>query len=259
MVTARITDGRWPNVILPALGAFLVLALWEIAVRVGLVTDIVAASPTEIFQYLANEIMQGGPLVGDLLSTLQSFVIGVGLAAVIAVPVGFASAWFRSVEYAISPFVWVFYNTPKIAFYPLFIIAVGLGKPTIVLICFLFALFPLYDAGFTAVRQANDLTVMAARAFGASDLTLMRKVILPSSVPVLAAGLRLGMGHGLVGVIVGELFGSDSGLGFRMNEAASTLDVTTYFGCLFVVMAIGVASSEGLRFVEHRTSRWRPN
>jgi NitT/TauT family transport system permease protein len=107
------------------------------------------------------------------------------------------------------------------------------------------------------VKQADQLHVMAAKSFGATDREIFFKIVLPAAVPSLAGGLRLGMGHGLIGVIVGELFGSDAGLGFRMNYAASVLDVPNYFAGLVLVVVIGVTSSELLRWAEARTSRWR--
>src|SRR5690606_8611774 len=122
--------------------------------------------PSAIFQQLVRQL-QNGVLVEALFTTLYAFVVGFTIAMVVGIFMGLLAGWYRHFEYVVDPFVWLFYNAPKVAFYPLLIIWVGLGTPTVISLAAIFAVFSIYANTFAGVREVDSLHITAARAFGA--------------------------------------------------------------------------------------------
>ncbi len=246
---------RSQNLIYGFLGFVMVLVAWDLLTRTGLVDPFFISSPGRTWNALLDEVGRG-TMMKDLAATAGSFGAGLAIAIVIGVPLALLTAWFKYIEYVVDPFFWFLYNVPKLAFYPLFIIWLGLGTPTIVALTALFAVFPIFANTFTGVREVNPLFLIAARSFGAHQWQLFARVVLPAAAPVILAGVRLGIGRGMVGVIIAEMFGATAGLGFRMNYSASLLRTSEYFAPLVVVVALGLLIDQLLRVVERKVGRW---
>jgi ABC-type nitrate/sulfonate/bicarbonate transport system permease component len=110
----------------------------------------------------------------------------------------------------------------------------------------------------TGVRTIDADFIKVARSFGSSDRQLFLKVALPSSVPLLLAGLRLGLGHGLIGIVVGEMFGATQGLGFLIAVAGARFQTDRLMVGIIIIAAAGMAMTQILRAIERRFERWRP-
>src|SRR5207237_7880500 len=121
-----------------------------------------------------------------------------------------------TVEYALEPFLWFLYSAPLIAFYPIFVLWFGLGVPTVIAITFLLSVTQITASTLSGIQNVNPGLLRAARSFGATERDLLWKVVLPASVPMVIAVLRLGIGCVLMGVVVGVLFGATAGLGYRL-------------------------------------------
>ena len=109
------------------------------------------------------------------------------------------------------------------------------------------------------MRTIDADFVKVARSFGSNDRQLFIKVALPSSVPLLLAGLRLGLGHGLIGIVVGEMFGATEGLGFLISVAGARFQTDKVMVGIIIIAVAGMAMTEILRAIERRFERWRPN
>ena len=114
-------------------------------------------------------------------------------------------------------FLWL-----SIALLPLIVIWFGIDLGSKVAIVFLSTVFPILVNTMVGIRTVDRDFVKVARSFGASDRQLFMTVALPSSVPFLLTGLRLGLGHALIGIVVGEMYGATSGIGYMMAVAGST-------------------------------------
>jgi NitT/TauT family transport system permease protein len=163
----------------------------------------------------------------------------------------------RYVEYALDPYIWFFYAAPIIAFYPLLIMWFGLGMRTVIVLTFVFAFFPIVSNTVTGVQEVDRVLTRAARAFGASKLQILWLVILPASIPAIAAGLRLGIGRALVGTVVGEFFGANAGLGYRIALYGTEMNIGNMFVPVVMVMIIGVLLLQLLQWVENSVATWR--
>jgi NitT/TauT family transport system permease protein len=107
------------------------------------------------------------------------------------------------------------------------------------------------------IQNVNPALIRAARSFGATELDLFWKIILPGSLPVVIAGLRLGIGRALMGVVVGELFGATAGLGFSISYYGALLKTTDMIASLLVIVFLGILCTQGLSALEARFDSWR--
>jgi NitT/TauT family transport system permease protein len=140
---------------------------------------------------------------------------------------------------------------------PLFIVIFGLGVESKVAVCALVMLFPILINTFTGFATTDRQLVEAVQAFSANWWQVYTKVKLPMAVPNLVAGLRLAAAHGLVGIVVSELFGARAGLGLMIRNAAETFDSRTLFVGIIILGAAGVVISYAVMAVERRVARWR--
>lgn len=233
------------------------LVLWEFIGRSGWVRPLFISSPSRIWEAALWLFAHG--LWQDILVSTGEFGIGMGLAIVTGLVLGVLFGWYPSLNAAFDPFVSALYSTPRVAFLPLLILWLGIGLASKVAVVFLGAVFPILVSTVAGVRAVDDDLLTAARAFGASDRQIFRTLALPSSVPFLVAGLQLGVGRGLVGVVVGEFLASQAGIGHMMNVAAATFQTDKTFVGILILAASGTLISAALKRLEHRFDRWRPN
>ncbi|MGA9533933.1 MAG: ABC transporter permease [Anaerolineales bacterium] len=245
------------SALLPAGAVIGFFALWELIVQLGWVRPLFISSPTRIWQ--AAVWLSSHGLWYDLFVSSAEFLIGVGLAMIVGLLLGIALGWYPSLSAVFDPFISALYSTPRVAFLPLLILWLGIGLASKVAVVFLGAVFPILVSTMAGVRAVDDELVTAARTFGASDRQIFQTLALPSSVPFIIAGLQLGVGRGLVGVVVGEFLASQAGIGHMMNVAAATFQTDKTFVGILILAVSGSLMSGGLKRLEHRFDRWRPS
>jgi ABC-type nitrate/sulfonate/bicarbonate transport system permease component len=136
---------------------------------------------------------------------------------------------------------------------------IGIGIESKIAIVFLGAVFPRLVNTITGVRTVHADFVKVARSFGANDRQMFLTVALPSSVPLLLTGLRLGLGHALVGIVVGEMYGATHGLGFLIAVSGARFQTDKVMVGIIIIAMAGVALTELLRLIERRFEQWRPD
>jgi ABC-type nitrate/sulfonate/bicarbonate transport system permease component len=176
---------------------------------------------------------------------------------VIGIPLGLVGGWYRRLSYAVEPFLAAFNATPQVAFLPLIVVWVGTGLGERILIIFLLAVLPLAINAHAAVRTTDPRLITVATSFGTSEWRLFRTIILPSSVPFLLAGLRLAIGRGMIGVVVGEIYGSAAGVGAMINQAGARFQTDKVFVGVLTIVAAGVILVELVQRIERRLDVWR--
>ena len=184
--------------------------------------------------------------------------MGLGLAIVVGIPFGLVTGWYRRLSYAAAPFLTVLNATPQVALLPLLVIWIGTGYAIRIAIIFLLAVLPIAIAAQSAVRTTDARLVRLSASFGASQSQLFRRIILPASLPFLIGGLRLGIGRAMIGIVVGELYGSASGVGLMINRAGSMFETDTVFVGVLTLIIAGLAITALLRRIERRLDVWRP-
>ena len=176
----------------------------------------------------------------------------------VGIPLGLAAGWYRRFSYAVDPFLTGFNATPQIAFLPLIIVWVGTGLAAKVLIVVLLAVLPIAIAAQAAVRTTDARLIVMAQSCGAGEWQLFRSIILPSSMPYLLAGLRLAVGRAMIGIVVGEIYGSAVGVGAMINQSGSRFQTDRVFVGVLTIVAAGLFLSELVRRIERRVETWRP-
>jgi NitT/TauT family transport system permease protein len=234
----------------------IILLAWESVVRLGWVNPFFVSQPSAITASLSRAA-QTGELWHNIAVSFREFVIGYGLSVVAGILAGALAGRFRTVEYILDPFLWFLYSAPLIAFYPIFVRWFGLGTPTVIAMTFLLSIPQIATSTLNGIQNVNPGLICAARSFGATEADLFRKVFLPAAIPTIVAGLRLGIGRALMGVVVGELFGATAGLGFSISYYGALLKTTDMIASLVVVVIIGVLSTQGLSALEARFDSWR--
>ena len=247
---------RQESVVLGVLGLALFVGLWELAGALGWINPVALSRPSQIV-LAAQRQWSSGELPRDLQVTLAEIGLGFGIATLIGVLLGIAMGLNRTAEYATDPFIWFFYSAPFVAFYPLLIVWLGFGFWTVIAIAVFLTFVPVAINTLLGVQSVDPVLVRAVRAFGGSRRDVVMKVILPDALPQILAGLRIGVGRTLIGVLLGELFSANVGLGFRMTYYGGRLRTTDVLVPLVAIIVIGVVATQALRLLEHRLSGWR--
>lgn len=238
-------------------GVIVFLLFWEYAGTSGLINPLFTSAPSKIFAAAVQMIAQGD-IWNDLYVSGSEFVIGFAMAIVIGIPLGMILGWYRTVNYIFDPFVTAMNAMPRIALTPLFIIWFGIGLWSKVALVFLGALFPIILNTFSGVHALDETLLKAARSFGAKDRQIFTTIALPGSVPFILSGLRLGLGRGLVGIVVGEMVAATAGIGYSMAIAGATFQTDKLMVGIFIITGFGVLFTQVLNHFEHRFDAWRP-
>jgi NitT/TauT family transport system permease protein len=175
---------------------------------------------------------------------------------VLGIALGFVMASNETAKEASEPWVQAFNATPTVALAPLFILWAGIGiwsKVMMVVIVVIFTIAINTEAG---IRMTSPRLIETFRSFGATRAQIFLKLSLPSALPFILAGLKLGVGRGLIGVVVAELFGARAGLGNLISESAANFDMAGLFAGVVVLAAAGVGLTAVFRWLEHHIVPW---
>jgi ABC-type nitrate/sulfonate/bicarbonate transport system permease component len=241
--------GWWADALYPILG--------ESAERLQL-ERIFISSPTLVASAAFRMFFVTGEIWRDIAWSSLGYGLGLVLAIAIGIPLGLAAGWYRRFSYAIDPFLTALNATPQVAFLPLIVVWVGTGLGARVLIIVLLAVLPIAINARAAVRTTDPRLIKVAASFGAGDVRLFRTVILPSAVPFLLAALRLAIGRGMIGVVVGEIYGSAAGIGAMISQAGSRFQTDKVFVGVLTIVAAGMILIEIVQRIERRVEAWRP-
>jgi len=244
------------QVVLGTIGLLLVLMLWQMAAVLEWLNPLLMSSPAQIIT-AGLELTANGEIWNDFKVTIIEFLVAFGGAIIVGLLLGLVMGWFKRVEYAADPFIWFLYSTPLIAFYPLLLIWFGLGFNTVVVLGFLFAVIPVTVNTFAGVKNMNPILVRAARSFGANNVNILLKVALPSAMPMIVTGWRIGVERALIGVVVGEMFCSNVGLGYRISFYGAQLQTANLFVAIVIVILFGLILTQLLRVIESRLLKWQ--
>ena len=237
------------------LSLVLVALAWEAAGRTGRWPLILAPVSDIWIKFL--QLAGSGELQRHILVSLNEFFVGFAVAAVFGILLGIAIASSEAVKDFIDPWVSAVYATPTVALAPLFIFIFGIDAPSKMAVVFLLAVFPIVINTATGIRTTDRIYIEAARSFSATRTQIFTKVLIPSALPFIIAGLRLGIGRGLVGVVVGEFIGARAGLGYLIFRSSQGFQIDAMWVGVFLLAGTGVLAVSVLQRVERRLAPWR--
>ena len=231
------------------------LLLWELVSRFLVANTLFLAAPTQIFAAIVS-LAKTGELWQHLRISAIEFALGYVIASALGIVVGLAMAESAVMKRVLQPWISGLYATPTIALAPLFILWLGIGVWSKVLVVIFLVLFPVTINTEAGLRTTSDRLVEMLRSFGATPRQIFFKVSLPSAVPFILAGLKLGIGRGLIGVVVAELFGSRAGLGRLISASADAFNMPELFAGVVVLAIAGIVMTAGFTWLEGRLVPW---
>jgi NitT/TauT family transport system permease protein len=237
---------------------FVVIAIWQAFWSAGKISPLFLSGPSAIAVQFWDTLRHG-TLLADMAYSGRNFILGLALAAVAGVVLGVIIGWYRRIRFLFDPFLNALYATPRIAMIPMIIIWFGIGMWSKVFIVFMSAFFPILVNTVGGMRTIDADLLRAARAFCASDWQIFKTVAIPGSVPFILTGLRQGVALGLIGVVVGEMFGGSQGIGFMVMYGGQTFATDTLFVGVILIAFAGIVLTSIAERLERRFSRWRPD
>jgi NitT/TauT family transport system permease protein len=198
-----------------------------------------------------------GSIRDHLLFTLTNLAIGLVIACLVGIPAGLLMGGNRYVETILSPYVWTLASLPRIALVPLFILFLGFTVKMQVTIIVLSAIFPIVINSWAGVKTTEKSLLAAAKVFGANRRELYTKVVLPYTLPFVISGVQQGIGRGLVGVIIAEIFGGSDGLGYLIKRSADTFNSPLMYAVLLVLAVVSLTLIQLTRWLEAYVAPWR--
>jgi NitT/TauT family transport system permease protein len=243
--------------ILGTITVVMFVAVWQVIGWMGVVNPLFLSAPSRVWT-AGVALVESGELWMHIKVSGIEFIWGYALSVVIGVPLGICLGWYRRFNYALDPFVNAFYAAPRVAFLPLIVIWLGIGIYSKLTLIVLSAIFPILLNSRDAVKTTPHNLLEAARSFQASQWQIFRTIVLPSAVPFILAGLRLGAGRALIGVFVAELYIAQAGVGFMITQAGATFNTDIVLVGVVVFSVAGMATMELLTQIERRFDKWRP-
>jgi ABC-type nitrate/sulfonate/bicarbonate transport system permease component len=245
------------SLILGGTAVVLTMAIWQAMWSAGKISPLFMSGPSAIAIRFWDDLLHGH-LLQDLAYSGKNFAIGFVLAVVAGVVLGVIIGWYKRVEMITGPFMSALYATPRVAMVPLIIIWFGIGMWSKVFIVFISAFFPVLINTVGGIQAIDRDLLKCARSFCATDRQIFATVAIPGAVPFILTGVRQGVALGLIGVVVGEMFGGSQGIGFMVAYGGQTFATDTLFVGVLIIAFAGIVMSAAAEQLEKRFSRWRP-
>jgi NitT/TauT family transport system permease protein len=235
------------------LGAIL---LWESIVQLGDFPAFILPSPILVGERFLS-VLSDGSLLRHLISTLMEVLVGLALGVLVATVLGYFLAKSPLIERILSPYIVASQSVPIVAVAPLLVIWFGPGLLSKVMICALIVFFPVLVNTMVGLRSVPEDLRDLMRSLQASRLQTIRYLEVPAALPIFLGGLRIGATLAVIGAVVGEFVGSDSGLGFMINRARGQYDTALVFVSVLILVFIAITLYGLVVILEKRMLSWR--
>ena len=256
------SDSRVPSVVKTILATIqqwsLVLAIlvfWEVGVRLALIDGNLFPPPSKIFQALID-LAKLGLLWKDILASVWRVVIGFLIATLCAISLATLLARWGGLAKYVMPIIEIVRPISVIAWIPIAILWFGLGDKPAWFIIFLGSFFPIFTNTYLGIRSVEPIHVQAAQCLGAGRMLFLRKVLLPSALPYILAGMRVGLGVGWMCVIAAELIAATSGLGYMIQTARVLIETEKVLAGMITIGIIGLGMNHLMLLLERKLTPW---
>jgi ABC-type nitrate/sulfonate/bicarbonate transport system permease component len=245
---------RIPSWLITVASVALLLAVWEWFGRD--VNPVFGSYPSAIAVAFLD-LAGSGKLGIALIESLQPFIAGYVFAILFGVPLGLLIGRFRVAEAALGIYVTAGYAMPLVALVPLLVLWLGLGFAVKAAVVFLMSVFPICINTWIGVTAVPKSLIEVGRSFVAPDLVILRRIVLPATLPYIMAGIRLAVGRAVVAMVIAEFFTSISGLGAIIINSANNFDTATMFVPIIVLMVLAIGLNALIGFIERRVAPWQ--
>lgn len=249
-------------VILGQAGIALVVILgWQIGALTGFIDPFFFGSPLGIVIRLADWAMNGtayGSFWLQIWTTLEEALLGFAAGVTSGIFFGVLLGEIPYLAEVIGPYIKIVNALPRIVLGSIFVMWLGLGLPSKVMLAAVLVFFVVFFNAFQGVRSVDRNLVSNARILGASRLQVVWHVVFPSAMTWIIASLHVALGFAIIGAIVGEFLGSQRGLGLVIATAQNTFDANGVFGAMIVIGALALSAEAAMSMLERRLLAWQP-
>lgn len=235
------------------------LAIWWCVTALGWIDALFLPSPGAVLDRL-QDLMTNGYMSISLWSHIGASLgrIGTALVAAVitAIPVGIAIGRNKVIRGVVDPIIEFYRPIPPLAYLPLIVIWCGIGELSKVLLIYLAIFAPIVIATATGVRSVDQAKIRAAQSLGATPLQMIKYVVLPSSLPSILTGIRIGLGVGWSTLVAAELVGASEGLGFMVQSSSQLLATDVVIVGILIIAVIAFALEIGLRRLQKKLVPW---
>ena len=237
-----------------AIIAFIVL--WELAPRIGLVEPAFLPPFTQVLK-TSWDLARNGQLESHIAASLSRSLTGFGIAIAYAVPLGLAIGWFKRLADVLSPLLEVFRNTAPLALLPVFLLLLGIGESSKIALVIYSCSWPILLNTISGVRNVDPLLIKSAKTMGLSSFDLLRKVVLPASIPSVFVGIRLAGAYSLLVLVAAEMVGAKAGLGYLIIYSQYNFQIPHMYVGILTTTVLGLTFTQLLILVERRLTGWQ--
>jgi ABC-type nitrate/sulfonate/bicarbonate transport system permease component len=229
--------------------------VWEV---IGHLAGVAFLPPLSAVLARLAEMVADGQILGSVADSLVNLVIGFAISLVAGVGIGVAMGRYRKVEAALGVYVNALLTAPSLVFAPIFFSLLGEGRGSIIAVVVMYAMFIMIINTTSAIQTVPAHLVEMARSYGASERQILFLVMLPAAAPMIMAGVRLGVGRAVAGMINGEMFIAVVGLGRIVTQAGGRFDGAGVLAVLLVIIAVALGAVGLVQAVDRRITRWVP-
>ncbi len=246
-----------PRVYRPLISLVIFLVGWELIGRYVLTNKLFFVPISDVAVAFVK-LSMNGELATNIAASFKAIGYGMAIAIVFGISFGILLGTSRAVADYTEVYVNALYSTPLVAVAPLLILWLGIGLGSKIAVVFLISVFPIIISTASGVRNVDAHYLDVAKSFGATRRQVIFKVLIPAGLPFVITGVRLAIGRAIVGVVIGELFGANAGLGYLIFTAGQTFDVPALFVGVICLAFAGVSLTWILQWLEKRLIRWKP-
>jgi ABC-type nitrate/sulfonate/bicarbonate transport system permease component len=238
------------------LSPLVLLLVWELCARASVIDTRFFPAPTSILAK-CGELSASGELWTNLSASLQRLLWGSLLGGVPALLLGIVMGLYRPFRAAIDPLISASYPVPKSAILPLILLIFGLGEASKIVMVALGVFYPVVINTVTGVKQIDKIFLDVGKNFHASRWQTFRTIAVPGALPSIMAGIKLGVGMGLILIAIAEMVGAKSGIGFMIWDAWQVLSVETMYVGLLAISLLGFILTLILNEIESWILPWK--
>lgn len=238
------------------LALVLFLIIWELLPASGIISKTFLSPPSEVMEALVTLIATGELKVHMGISLWRAFT-GFALAVVTMIPLGFLMGWYRGFEEVSDGLVQTLRQVSSLSLFPVFLLFFGIGEISKIMVIFWGSQWPLLLNTINGIKNVDPLLIKSARSMGSNDLSIFRKVVLPSSLPSLFVGLRLSATHSILVLVAAEMIGATSGLGYSIKNWEFNFMIPEMYAAIVVLAVLGLATNYSLVWIERKIVKWK--
>jgi ABC-type nitrate/sulfonate/bicarbonate transport system permease component len=208
-----------------------------------------------------NGDISKGVIVNNLIQSLINLSIGFSISAVFGVIIGALMGAYPKIGSALDVYVYALLTAPSLVFAPIFFAAFGATqtRETVIGVVVMYTIFIIIVNTSTAIRSVHPSLIEMGRSFGANDRKMFWRIILPSALPLMFAGFRLGAGRAVKGMINGEMFIAVVGLGAVVTNLGKRFDAAGVLAVLLVIVVVALVAVKLVQFIDRRMTTWVPS